>query len=194
MNYAPLNFDLCFLDIWATLRAGGCVVLVDERYATNGAFLARLLARWNVEIVQGVPMLFGLMIEASRGLVTLPDARHVIVTGDSITRNYLEQFPSIFPRARFYNVYGCTETNDSFMHEVRSDSLLTDQLPIGTPLPGVSFQVVDDMARPVAENEVGELLVATPFQTLGYVGQSHDTGKFLARNTDGGARTLLCNR
>ncbi|HWM03248.1 MAG TPA: AMP-binding protein, partial [Actinophytocola sp.] len=26
LNYAPLNFDLCLLEVWATLRHGGCVV------------------------------------------------------------------------------------------------------------------------------------------------------------------------
>ena len=40
LNYAPLNFDLCLLDIWTTLKHGGCVVLVDqdrgdERRATS---------------------------------------------------------------------------------------------------------------------------------------------------------------
>ena len=30
LNYAPLNFDLCLLDIWTTLKHGGCVVLVDQ--------------------------------------------------------------------------------------------------------------------------------------------------------------------
>ena len=34
-NYAPLNFDLCLLDIWTTLKHGGCVALVDQDRATQ---------------------------------------------------------------------------------------------------------------------------------------------------------------
>ena len=45
LNYAPLNFDLCLLDIWTTLGHGGCVVLVDQDRGTNGGYLADLLDR-----------------------------------------------------------------------------------------------------------------------------------------------------
>jgi non-ribosomal peptide synthetase component F len=43
LNYAPLNFDLCLLDIWTTLKAGGTVVLVEQDKATNGQHLAELI-------------------------------------------------------------------------------------------------------------------------------------------------------
>src|SRR5689334_10405803 len=39
-NYAPLNFDLCLLDIWTTLKHGGTVALVDQDKATQSAYLA----------------------------------------------------------------------------------------------------------------------------------------------------------
>ena len=45
LNYAPLNFDLCLFEIWATLRHGGCVVLVDPEIAADcDALLALLTA------------------------------------------------------------------------------------------------------------------------------------------------------
>ena len=45
LNYAPLNFDLCFLEIWATLKAGGRVALVDPRYGANGEQLLGIYRR-----------------------------------------------------------------------------------------------------------------------------------------------------
>ena len=44
LNYAPLNFDLCLLDIWTTLKYGGCVVLVDQDRGDAGRYLADLLS------------------------------------------------------------------------------------------------------------------------------------------------------
>ena len=35
--------DLCLLDIWTTLKHGGCVALVDQDRATQGAYLADLV-------------------------------------------------------------------------------------------------------------------------------------------------------
>ena len=64
-NYAPLNFDLCLLDIWTTLKHGGCVVMVDQDRATHGGYLADLLADNEVNVVQAVPMLYRLLIDAT---------------------------------------------------------------------------------------------------------------------------------
>ena len=64
-NYAPLNFDLCLLDIWTTLKQGGCVVLVDQDRATQGAYLADLLSDNEVNVLQAVPMLYRLLIDVT---------------------------------------------------------------------------------------------------------------------------------
>src|SRR5436190_4915534 len=62
-NYAPLNFDLCLLDIWSTLSHGGCVALVDQDRATSGAYLAALIRDNEVTVLQAVPMLYRLLID-----------------------------------------------------------------------------------------------------------------------------------
>lgn len=47
LNHAPLNFDLCLLDIWAMLGPGGCVALVDPttRARLGGAHLPHIVSR-----------------------------------------------------------------------------------------------------------------------------------------------------
>ena len=117
-NYAPLNFDLCLLDIWTTLKHGGTVALVDQDRATQGAYLADLVNDNQVNVIQAVPMLYRLLIDVNReDGRTFPSVRHVITTGDKIPASSLAELPELFPNARFYNVYGCTETNDSLVHE-----------------------------------------------------------------------------
>ena len=117
-NYAPLNFDLCLLDIWTTLKHGGCVAMVDQDRATQGAYLAELVNDNQVNVLQAVPMLYRLLIDVNReDGRTFPSVRHVITTGDKIPASSLAELPKLFPRARFYNIYGCTETNDSLIHE-----------------------------------------------------------------------------
>jgi acyl-coenzyme A synthetase/AMP-(fatty) acid ligase len=172
LNYAPLNFDLCLLDIWATLKAGGTSVLVPHDRATNGRYLAELVRAQGVEVIQSVPMLYRLLVDGS-GLAPFASVRRVIVTGDKIQPRLLGELPTLFPRAGVYNLYGCTETNDSFLFEVggrfhnRSDPAAG--LPIGLPLPGVDAVVVDEDNAVVDGPGTGELLVHTPFQTTGYL-------------------------
>lgn len=130
LSYAPLHFDLSLLDVWATLRAGGTVVLVEPGRATDARYLARVMHTERVGIVQSVPMLYRLLADAQED--PFPHVKYVIVTGDRIQPRLLAQLPRLFPAARVYNVYGCTETNDSFLHEYSGEA----ELPIGRPLPG----------------------------------------------------------
>ncbi len=164
LNYAPLNFDLCLFDIWATLAAGGRVVLVEPEHATRAGYLYDLLDRHEVHVVQAVPMLFHLLAERQR---PLPAVTHVIATGDALTKRGLANLMELFPNARLHNLYGCTETNDSFLHEIDPATDRTP-LPIGRPICGVDAVLVDPAGNVLVGPGIGELYVSTPFQTPGY--------------------------
>ncbi|WP_410589796.1 AMP-binding protein [Amycolatopsis sp. lyj-23] len=179
LNYAPFNFDLCLLDLRATFKAGGTTVLVEPERATNGKHLAELIRTEAVEVVQSVPMLYRLLADAHDG-EPFETVTHVIVTGDKMPAKLLPELPRLFPNARFYNIYGATETNDSFIHEIIGDPAAAGPLPIGRPLPGVAALVLDADDVVVDGPATGELLVSTPFQTAGYaVGGGAD--KFVER-------------
>lgn len=175
LNYAPLNFDLCLLDIWTTLSRGGTVVLVDPAHATRPDQLFALLDRHRVNIVQAVPMFFQLLLEHGHG--PLPHADRVISTGDALPARCLTALPRLFPAARLYNLYGCTETNDSFLHEIDRANPVDGPVPIGRPVRGVSAVLVDHSGALVSGPGVGELHVSTPFQSPGYLG-GRDAGAF----------------
>ena len=187
LNYAPLNFDLCLLDIWSTLKAGGCVVLVDQAKATHGGYLADLVADNEVDVVQAVPMLYRLLIDETRERGgRFPSVKHVITTGDKIPATSLAHLPELFPNARVFNVYGCTETNDSMMHEFDlTGGEPPAKMPIGKPLPGVDARIEDENGGPLEGAGTGELLVRTPFQTRGYLTVARNEGTFVSRTDDG---------
>lgn len=177
LNYAPLNFDLCLLEIWATLRHGGCAVMVDPDQATNGAALLDLLD--GVHVVQAVPMFYELLIGAAAGPGPA-SVDQVIVTGDSFRPARVADLRGLFPTARLTNVYGCTETNDSFLHELgTAPDTESDVIPIGAPLPGVHALLVREDGTVLRGAGVGELLVSTPFQTAGYLDTPGGEAKFV---------------
>jgi acyl-coenzyme A synthetase/AMP-(fatty) acid ligase len=183
LNYAPLNFDLCLLDIWTTLARGGRVVLVDPALAANGYHLLGLLSREEVHIVQAVPMFYGLLLYAVMARDpgrTFDSVEHVMFTGDAMPDCTLEQLPAVFPSAKLYNIYGCTETNDSFIHEVDRDTAgTTGPLPIGTPLPGSNAAIVGADGEVLRGSGMGELYVSTPFQTTGYLNRADQDHRFV---------------
>ncbi|GAA2259283.1 hypothetical protein GCM10010232_57470 [Streptomyces amakusaensis] len=180
LNYAPLNFDVCLLDVWTTLALGGRVLLVDADRVPQGGRLLDLVERERPEVVQSVPLLYRLLTDAARdGGRTLPSVRHAVFTGDTMPSPVLAALPRLLPGARLYNVYGCTETNDSFLHEVRGTPDPGRPLPLGHPLPGVRALLVTGDGRVLDGPGTGELHVSTPFQSRGYLGEAAVRGGFV---------------
>ncbi|MFD7981599.1 AMP-binding protein [Streptomyces sp. NPDC059071] len=204
LSYAPLNFDLALLDVWTFLRLGATVVLVDKERATDAAHLAALAAGHRLTFVQGVPMMYRLLLEGSAGSGeggagggTFDAVRHAVFTGDRMPADLLAPIASKFPGAAFHNVFGCTETNDSFIHRV--DLAAAGPMPIGRPVSGTDALVLDADGQRLQGAGTGELLVATPFQTGGYLREElnesaftridgrdfYRTGDIVSRSADG---------
>ena len=177
LSYAPLNFDLSLLDVWASLRTGGRVVLADQDRATDAGYL-RGLFEHGIEVVQSVPMLYRLLSDGTDAV--FDGVRHVVFTGDVTAPSLVRRLGAMFPRGRFYNLYGCTETNDSFLHEIDLARLRdTDRIPIGRPLPGVDALILGTDGAVVDGAGAGELCVSTPFQADGYLESWRDEGVFV---------------
>lgn len=172
LSHAPLSFDISILDVWASLAHGGCVVLADPERAADARYLTRLLRDERITHVQTVPTVLRLLLETA--VDGLPDVRHVVTTGDAVPAATVAALPGLFPAARLHNVYGCTETNDSFVHEFAVPPRPGEELDLGRPLPGVVAVVLDDDGAEVTGEGEGELYVHTPFQTTGYLGSGGD--------------------
>lgn len=195
LNFAPLNFDLTLLDIWATLRHGGCVIPVDHDRCLDPRYLIGLLTSTRPQVVQAVPMFFRLLTEAGTA-GGFPGVREVLLTGDHVPRPVRAGLARLFPGARLHNVYGCTETNDSMIHSFAAgEAADRDVLPLGSPLPGVLVEILDrDRGEVLYGPGTGELLVHTPFQTTGYLGETGEraaglNGKFTVRGDRAWYRT-----
>jgi acyl-coenzyme A synthetase/AMP-(fatty) acid ligase len=176
LSYASLSFDLSLLEVWTTLAAGGRVVLANRERAAQGRHLLELIDEHAVEVVQGLPALYMLLIDAAasrdRGA---PSVRHAIVTGDVAPGRCLAALPALFPRGRYYDIYGCTETNDSFIHELKPPLMASE---LGSPLPSVDALIVHEGSLFDGPGH-GELWVSTPFQTSGYLGASTMADRFV---------------
>ncbi|MBB3037650.1 amino acid adenylation domain-containing protein/non-ribosomal peptide synthase protein (TIGR01720 family) [Hoyosella altamirensis] len=169
-------FDFSVWEIWGALLYGGSVVIVD--YLTSrspGDFLA-LLAAEGVTVLNQTPTAFYQLVEADReaGGADL-SLRYVIFGGEALDLSQLERWYERHPEdaPRLVNMYGITETTVHVTHREldREFAARASASVIGRAIPGLSVYVLDERLRPMPVGATGELYVAGPQLSRGYLGR-----------------------
>ena len=169
-SHAPLHFDLSIFDLFAAAAAGASVVLVPPAASVFPVELARLMEQREISVWYSVPSVLSAL--ASRGGLErreLSRLRAVLFAGEVFPTKYLRRLMRLLPRARFYNLYGPTETNVCTCYDV--PPLADDQtepIPIGKPIPNVEVFAVTDGGGLAPPGEAGELYVRGPTVMHGY--------------------------
>jgi amino acid adenylation domain-containing protein len=171
LSHAPFHFDLSFFDLFSAAESAGTVVLPMPSDITSASRIASIVNRFGVTVWQSVPSALTLQTMSGRQAAEImPTVRCVLFAGERMPEHTLLKMADCFPNASFYNVYGCTETNDTFMYEVPSDvTLAPDPLPIGKPLPYIRYRIVDEAGENVEQGQKGQLLVSGETVMAGYV-------------------------
>ncbi|WP_299963940.1 AMP-binding protein [uncultured Roseobacter sp.] len=166
VSHAPLAFDLSFLDLFVPLMTGADLALADAACARNGGALLRMLEATEATVWHSAPSALTLLAQAGRN-TQLPHMRRVLFAGEPMPAHTLQALFHLFPNARFVNIYGCTETNDTFYYEVPRTNP-PDPLPLGHKLPYVDYLIVDAADQPLGGPCEGELWVTCPTMMRGY--------------------------
>ena len=172
-NHAPLHFDLSTFDLFASSIAGACVVPIPEPISKFPASLAKLMAQERISIWYSVPYaLIQLLMRGGLASADLAALRWILFAGEVFPTKHLRSLMESLPDVRFSNLYGPTETNVCTYYHVSSlpDDVETP-VPIGWPCANVDALIVDGDDEPVADGEVGELLIRSPLVMRGYWGR-----------------------
>ncbi|MGD2131281.1 MAG: amino acid adenylation domain-containing protein [Maricaulaceae bacterium] len=169
-NHAPLHFDLSVFDIYAAFKAGACVVLVPEKTAPFPPALTKWIAAQEISVWYSVPSaLTRLLLHGGLATAAFPKLRAVLYAGEPFPVKYLREVMAVMPGARFFNLYGPTETNvcTFFALPERLDPDLA-AVPIGAACANTDAFAVKDDGAVAGPGEEGELYVRGPTVMLGY--------------------------
>ncbi len=174
-----LAFDASVAAIFWTLSQGGTLCLPPADFDRDPARLSQWVAVEEISHWLSVPALYQLLLEQPSEL--LRSLRVVVLGGDSCPATLVRTHHAALPHAELYNEYGPTETTVwSSVHACepsRSDVLV----PIGRPLPGTRFLVLDESGHPVEAGQPGELFIGGPGVARGYHKRSKLTSEQFAR-------------
>ncbi|WP_288336926.1 Pls/PosA family non-ribosomal peptide synthetase [uncultured Gordonia sp.] len=142
-------FDASCEEMWLAWRNGACLVPAPRSLVRSGMDLGPWLVARDITVVSTVPTLASLWPPEA-----LEAVRLLIFGGEACPPELGERLA--VPGREVWNTYGPTEAT-----VVACAAPLGGEGPvrIGLPLPGWDLAVVDADGRPVAEGEIGELII-----------------------------------
>jgi acyl-CoA synthetase (AMP-forming)/AMP-acid ligase II len=155
-------FDLPGL---AVLWVGGMLYIhrdFDAAAALASIEQARLTGAWMAPV-----MLNAVMALEERGRYDLSSLRWCIGGGERTPESRIRDFGSVFPKARYVDAYGLTET-------CSGDTLMEPGMEIakigstGRPTPHVEIEIRDDSGAVLGPRQEGEICLRGPKITKGY--------------------------
>jgi yersiniabactin nonribosomal peptide synthetase len=167
---SALSFDLSVWDLFGTFAAGAALVLPDAARSRDPAHWASLLRTHRVTVWNSVPAVLEMLVahlEAER--VTLPDLRHVLLSGDWIPITLPARVRAVAPNASIMSLGGATEASIwSIAHPANDVPAGWTSVPYGTPLTNQTFHVLNDVLAPCPDYVPGELYIGGVGLARGY--------------------------
>jgi len=166
LQSAPASSDISVWQFLAPLLIGGRTVIVDTETVCDPEKLFQVIQTEQLTLVELVPVLLkGLMNFVSRLPVSqrsLPHLQWMMVTGESVSVQLINQWLNLYPAIPAVNAYGPTEAADDITQWIVEQPLPVNQrsVPIGKPLANIALYVLDAQLGLVPIGVPGEICVS----------------------------------
>ncbi len=188
LQLAPVTFDAATFEIWGALLHGGtCVLYPSARLRFSE--LRRVIERRGVTVLFLTTALFNAITDEAPQ--TLDSVGGILTGGETHSLSHIEKALRRYGPDRLTNVYGPTEcTTFATYYPIRALRAGETPLPIGLPIQNTRAYVVNDKGL-CAPGEAGELLLAGPGLSPGYLNLPEETRKHFVDYEIGGASERL---
>jgi long-chain acyl-CoA synthetase len=172
----PLSFGYGLTNLLCATYVGATLVL--EKSFSFAYPIIEAMVKHRVTGFAGVPTIWALILQLRElDQADLSSLRYYTNAAGPLPPAHVERLRQVFPRARFYSMYGQTEC-------IRSSYLPPDQLDlrarsVGKGIPNQECWVENEDGRPVQPGEVGELVIRGSHVMRGYWGDPETTARAL---------------
>jgi amino acid adenylation domain-containing protein len=186
--HAPLHFDLSIHDVFVSLTHGARLVVIGEELGRDPQRLADTIAKERISVWYSTPSILNLLaVYGHLDRLDFGALRLVLFAGEVFPVPQLRRLVERWPRPRYYNLYGPTETNVCTYFRL-PDMIEADRVepyPIGRMCSPLRGRVVDATGREAGRGQEGELVVAGPGVMDGYWNLPEQTARAFLTDEQG---------
>lgn len=172
LNVVPYSFDVSLMDTYPALVTGGTVIAVSRDEVASPRRLYQLLGGSAVTTWVSTPSFARMcLVEPAFGAAMLPRLRRFLFCGETLAPEVAARLLDRFPAAEVWNTYGPTEATiaTTSIRITREILERNSALPIGRAMPGTRVLVMDDQGREAPAGQRGEIVIAGPNVSPGYL-------------------------
>lgn len=176
---APYSFDLSVMSLYPTLLAGGTLVVLPRAASANLGAMFKLLPSLHLDVWVSTPSFMAMcMLDSNFDAAHYLDLKQIFFCGEELTSQLAASILQRFPDVALYNTYGPTETTVAVTAVQITPALLQQysRLPIGYAKADTTISLVE----PAAAGTEGELLIAGPSVSRGYINRPEKTAAVFA--------------
>ncbi|MDF5734350.1 MULTISPECIES: non-ribosomal peptide synthetase [unclassified Nostoc] len=178
-----LSFDVVLRDIFLPLTSGATLCLPEEGDNLEPTRILRYLENEQISVLHTVPSLAELWLANVPSGVSLRNLRWLFLAGEPLKETLVLRWRDAFPESgEIVNLYGPTETTLAKCYYRVPVECTPGVQPVGLPLPQTQALVFTPNHQPCGIGEPGEIVIRTPFRSLGYINAQEENRSRFVKN------------
>ncbi len=177
LQKTPFSFDVSLWEFFWPLMAGSTLAIARPKGHMDPDYLLETINQLNVTKLHFVPSMLSAMLIASVGK-SCQNVKQVFCSGEALSLQHVNDFPSVFTHSELHNLYGPTEASvDVSYWDCLGEEKRYASVPIGKPISNIQLHVLDEQCRLVPQGVVGELHIGGVGLARGYLNREELTAE-----------------
>ncbi|MFN6465859.1 MAG: non-ribosomal peptide synthetase [Nostoc sp. DedVER02] len=178
-----LSFDVVLRDIFLPLTSGATLCLPEEGDNLDPTRILCYLENEQISVLHTVPSLAQLWLANVPSGVSLRNLRWLFLAGEPLKETLVLRWRDAFPESgEIVNLYGPTETTLAKCYYRVPVECTPGVQPVGLPLPQTQALIFTQNQQPCGIGEPGEIVIRTPFRSLGYINAEQENRSRFVKN------------
>ena len=174
LQKTPFTFDVSVWELFLWFYCGATLCFLTPEAEKDPEQIIAAIEKNNISIIHFVPTMLSAFLEylQNSDIERIKSLKHVFCSGEALNVTLVKRFNliiSVKTEAKLYNLYGPTEATIDVSYYNCSNTIASDEIPIGKPIDNTRLYVVNHRLELQPIGVKGELCIAGIGLSTGYL-------------------------